>query len=446
MEADWIAKRAMLRWLLHTHPEWTQQDYAAFLHCSVGWVKKWKKRLLLAPTDDLMVLHSRSRARRTPFPAPHPAVVERIVQIRQAPPENLKRIPGSRTILYYLHRDPDLQAQGLPVPRSARTIWKILRKLGLILDPPDARHQRLPPREPLEEVQMDFKDVSTVPPDPEGKRQHVVETCNFVDAGTSILLEAQVRDDFHAQTAFDGVVAFLRRYGLPRMFTFDRDPRWVGSQSGRDFPSALRRFLLCLGIQPHVCPPQQPQKNAFVERYHRSYKYECLLVHRPGTLQEATEVTQAYQEHYNWQRPHQGRSCHNMPPRLAHPDLPHLPALPAQVDPDRWVDHLHGRAYVRHVGADGCVTVDERSYYVGMQHKSKTVALLVNAPGRCFEVWEGRSLLKRLPIKGLQGAPMPLERFIAWMREQALAEGRRDRGQPQASRWRQLSFWNDASA
>jgi hypothetical protein len=144
MEADWIAKRATLRWLLHTHPQWTQQNYAAFLHCSVGWVKRWKKRLLQAPADDLVVLHSRSRARRTPFPAPHPAVVERIVQIRQAPPENLKRIPGSRTILYYLHRDPDLQAQGLPVPRSARTIWKIMRKLGLILDPPDARHQRQP--------------------------------------------------------------------------------------------------------------------------------------------------------------------------------------------------------------------------------------------------------------------------------------------------------------
>jgi hypothetical protein len=205
--------------------------------------------------------------------------------------------------------------------------------------------------------------VTTVPSDPDGKRQHMVETCNFVDAGTSILLRAQVRDDFRVETAFDAVVAFLRRYGLPQMLTFDRDPRWVGSQSGRDFPSAFRRFLLCLGIHPNVCPPHQQQKQAYVERYHRSYKYECLLVHRPGTLQEASDVTRAYQEHYSWQRPHQGRSCHNVPPHIAHPDLPHLPALPFEVDPDRWVDHLHGRAYVRHVGTDGCVTVDERSYY-----------------------------------------------------------------------------------
>jgi transposase InsO family protein len=207
-----------------------------------------------------------------------------------------------------LDRDPALQAQGLQVPRSARTIWKILRAEGLILASPAARHKPLPPREPLEEVQIDFKDVTTVPADPDGKRQHVVETCNFVDAGTSILLEAQVRDDFRAETAFDAVVAFLRRYGLPPMLTFDRDPRWVGSQSGRDFPSALRRLLLCLGVEPHVCPPQQPQKNAFVERFHRSYKYACLLVHRPGTRHPAIEVTQAYQQHYNWERPRKATS------------------------------------------------------------------------------------------------------------------------------------------
>jgi hypothetical protein len=222
--------------------------------------------------------------------------------------------------------------------------------------------------------------------------------------------------------------------------------RSVGSQSGRDFPSAFRRFLLCLGIHPNVCPPHQPQKQAYVERYHRSYKYECLLVHRPGTLQEASEVTRAYQEHYNWQRPHQGRSCHNVPPRIAHPDLPQRPSLPSEVDPDRWVDRLHGRAYVRHVGADGCVTVDERPYYVGLEHKGKTVALLVNAPDRSFEAWEGTSLLKRLPIKGLQGTPMPVERFIAWMREQAIAEERRGKLQTRAFGWRQLVLWDDTSA
>jgi hypothetical protein len=50
-------------------------------------------------------------------------------------------------------------------------------------------------------VQTDFKEITTVPPDPEGKQQHVIETLNFVDAGTSILLSAQAHPDFHAETA-----------------------------------------------------------------------------------------------------------------------------------------------------------------------------------------------------------------------------------------------------
>jgi len=430
-----------------THPEWTQKEYATFLHCSVGWVKKWKKRLQEAAPDDLSVLHSRSRARRTPFPAPHPAVVERIVQIRQAPPENLQRVPGSRTILYYLHRDPELQAQGLHVPRSARTIWKILRQEGLILDPPAARHRPLPPREPRAVVQIDFKDVTTVPADPDGKRQHVVETCNFIDAGTSILLQAQVRDDFRAETAFDAVVAFLRGSGLPRMFTFDRDPALLWAARVAAIFLRLCVVACSAWALSHMSVPRSSHKRTRLWKDTiGATSMNGGLVHRPGTLQEASEVTQAYQEHYNWQRPHQGRSCHNVPPRIAHPDLPHLPALPTSVDPDRWVDQLHERAYVRHIGADGCVTVDERSYSVGLDHKGKSVALLVNAPGRCFEVWEGRSLLKRLPIKGLQGAPMPLERFIAWMREQAVAEERRGKLQTRAFGWRQLLLWDDASA
>lgn len=55
----------------------------------------------------------------------------------------------------------------------------------------------------LSEVQVDFKDASTVRPDPsgEGKQQQVVEICHVVDAGTSVLLSAQVHGDFHAETA-----------------------------------------------------------------------------------------------------------------------------------------------------------------------------------------------------------------------------------------------------
>src|SRR6266566_7624035 len=208
-------------------------------------------------------------------------------------------------LLYYLPRDPELQAAQVPLPRSSRTIWKILHATGCLVP----HSQKLPHpnelRKPLEEIQMDFKDIGSVSPEQgsQGKRQHVVEVCNFVDAGTSIALSAQAREDFHEQTALEAVISFLHQYGRPRQMTFDRDPRWVGGVSGRDFPSPLRRLLLCLGITPHICPPHRPDKNAYVERYHRTYGQECLQIHQPRTLQEVSKVTEAFLQHYNYERP-----------------------------------------------------------------------------------------------------------------------------------------------
>jgi transposase InsO family protein len=425
MEAQWVAQRAALRCLVQQHPDWTQGQLASFLGCSVSFVKKWLQRFRAAEPDDVGVLFSRSRARHTPPAPPDLRLVQRISEIRSSPPEHLQRTAGPRAILYYLHRDPDLQAQGIVPPRSTRTIWKILRKLGCILDPPRRTHKLGELREPLQEVQMDFKDVSSVPADPQGKHQHVVEVLNFVDAGTSIVLSAQPHADFHAETALEGVITFLSTSGLPAMLTFDRDPRWVGSSSGRDFPSALRRFLLCLGIEPNVCPAQRPDKNAYVERYHRSYNQECLQIHRPGTLQEVREVTERFVQHYNHERPHQGRSCQDQPPCVAHPTLPVLPPVPQTVDPDRWLHHLHGQAFARRIGSDGCVEINQEAYYIKQQLAGHQVVLFVNAPEKLFEVWHEGTLIKQLPIKGLYGGELPFERYVTLITQEARSEQRR---------------------
>jgi len=123
-EADLIAKRAALRWLAERHPQWTHQDLADALRMSRSWVSKWRKLLRQADPGDGIALHSRSRARHTPPAsiASQLAVVQRILEIRVAPPESLQRIPGPEAILYYLHRDPALQQAGVRLPRSQTTI------------------------------------------------------------------------------------------------------------------------------------------------------------------------------------------------------------------------------------------------------------------------------------------------------------------------------------
>jgi hypothetical protein len=66
MEVVYYAARANLRRLLRLYPHWTHQQYAQAVGMSLGWVKKWKKRLQVAAPEDEQVLHSRSRARKHP--------------------------------------------------------------------------------------------------------------------------------------------------------------------------------------------------------------------------------------------------------------------------------------------------------------------------------------------------------------------------------------------
>jgi hypothetical protein len=220
------------------------------------------------------------------------------------------------------------------------------------------------------------------------------------------------------------VVRFLREYGLPATLTMDRDVRWVGSATQRDFPSALLQFLYCVGVQPNVLPPHHPELKCYVERYNKTYKTECLDIFRPTTLEEVKIVTEEFQKHYNEERPHQGRSCCNRPPAVAHPVLPKRPTLPETVDPDRWLQALDGRWYPRRVKRDGCIQVDGTSYYIKQALAAHRIMLRLNATTRCFDVFLGESFVKSVPIKGLRGELMALEVYIDLMGERARSEER----------------------
>ncbi len=184
-----------------------------------------------------------------------------------------------RRLISNAHRVPKPSCTSWP------TIWQILRQHGRIAIPSERRHTPVERPEPLTAWQLDFKDVSTVPPETGGKQQHVVEVLNTVDTGTSILLNAQVREDFTAETTLEAIVETLREQGRPETITLDRDPRFVGSQM-REFPSPLVRLLHCLGIQVTICPPRRPDRNGFVERYNRTFEYECLRVFQPKDAEQ----------------------------------------------------------------------------------------------------------------------------------------------------------------
>ena len=426
MSLSYYAARANLYFLWQRHPQWSHPQFADALTMSVAWVKKWLKRFKEGLTQDGDVhelLCGHARARKTPVPKTSPLVEQAILLIRDQPPHGLRRVPGPQAIQYYVRLDPALALFGIPIP-SLRTIHRILRANDRIA------HREKPPHEPIERPnpmtcwQIDFKDVSSVPADPTGKRQHVVETLNIIDMATSIIVATHTRSDFTAETALQALAQTLETWGRPEQITLDRDPRWVGSPMGSDFPAALVRLGACLGIQIKICDPHHPQQNGFVERYNRTYQEECLAIERPEDLAQARSVTEEFVKHYNFERPHQGLSCHNQPPRTAFPTLPALPELPLVVDPDSWLTELDGLHLERKVDANGTVSVDLKRYYVSSKLAGHHVVLQLDATTRRMHVLQQQQVITSFALKGIVGHLLSYEQFLTHMLHQARAQAR----------------------
>jgi hypothetical protein len=425
MEEEWIVDRARLRELMSKHPRLAQRELAHQIGRSVGWVKKWRQRLRAAHPNDDQVLHRRTSPRCRPRTRRTVRIVERVLDIRDHPPDHLRRTPGPKAILYYLSQDEQLRDCPQEIPRSTRTVWQILDEAGRVVRRAPPEHQPLERADPLQAWQIDWKDVTTVPADPEGKHRHMIEILNVVDTGTSILLDSLPRADYAADTALLALTNSLLVNGLPQSITFDRDPRLVGSWTTGDFPSALVRYLLCLDIQVNICPPHQPNKNAFVERFNRTQGEECLQVHRPATLEDVRQVTQDFRWHYNHERPNQALSCGNRPPYVAFPSLPKLPPLPDQVDPDRWLLAVHRKRFKRRVNANGSIQVDKHDYYVSTRLRGRLLVFQVDAFSQELFVEVDGKPFKQIPIKGLHHGFMPFQDFLKLMCHEALAEARR---------------------
>lgn len=231
-----------------------------------------------------------------------------------------------------------------------------------------------------------------------------------------------MQQDYTAVSAIEAIVYALRSHGCPQAIRFDRDSRFIGSWTAKEFPSAFMRLLMCLDIELQICPPQRPDKNPFVERYNRNYKYECLLRDCPETVAQAQACTLIYQNHYNRERPNQAITCDNLPPQIAFPDLPTLPLLPEQVDPDHWLEKVHGRFFKRRIQANGSVQIGKHYYYIRQALKGQQVLLQVDAVDKQFKVHLDGKLIKRVPLKGLHQGVMDLEAYLALICHEAKSE------------------------
>jgi hypothetical protein len=73
------------------------------------------------------------------------------------------------------------------------------------------------------------------------------------------------------------------------------------------------------------------------------------------------------------------------------------------------------------------VVVEHHRYYVGRRWQGQRVLVAVVADERELAAWRGPTLLKRLPLRGLRGAPLPFEWYVTQMEQEARIHSLRQR-------------------
>ena len=84
--------------------------------------------------------------------------------------------------------------------------------------------------------------------------------------------------------------------GLPNMLRVDNGPELLGQ--------VFVEWMYTQGVIIHYIQPGQPNQNAYIERFNRTYREEVLDMYLFDDLDQVREVTSRWLQAYNEVRPH----------------------------------------------------------------------------------------------------------------------------------------------
>ncbi|TMG62831.1 MAG: IS481 family transposase [Chloroflexi bacterium] len=287
---------------------------------------------------------------------------------------------GPQTILYHLAR----QSRGGP---SAATIWRILKRNGLITAQPHKRPRssfiRFVAKLPNETWQLDSTPWQLADGTP-------VEILNLLDEHSRIGLASTC---FLTVKALDVVRVFRtasNTFGLPASLLSDNAAVFTGrSRRGK---VALESELESLGIIFKHSTPYHPQTCGKVERFHQTLKRFLKKQPPAATLQELQPQLRVFLDYYNNHRPH--RSLNRQTPmavfdtKVKAKPVANTEAIDHRVRRDK-IDRF-GKVTLRYLGK-------LRHIPVGEAHKNRRVRLFVAGP-HVRIVTEDGELIRELSI------------------------------------------------
>jgi len=311
-----------------------------------------------------------------PLSCPHqtPAEIEaRIVELRRAHPGW-----GPRTIGYQLGRE------GVSPLPSRSAIYRTLIRHRL-LDPKQRRKRRSDYKrwergKAMELWQMDVMGGVRLT---DGSELKVV---TGIDDHSRFCVSALVVRRATARPVCDALAQAMRRHGVPDQILTDNGKVFTGRFGPGTGVVLFDRICRENGIRHLLTAPRSPTTTGKVERFHKTVRNEFLEGRNFESLEEAQAALDAWVEHYNTERPHQGIG---MVPPIRRFELQVSERLELITSSDEGDEQEQipepglGAAPVvtRRVGGGGKISLATFKYYVGRWLEGETVEVAISAEG-----------------------------------------------------------------
>ena len=298
-----------------------------------------------------------------PASCPHqtPAAVEaRIVELRLEHPGW-----GPRTIVHRLSRE------GLSPAPSRSAVYRCLVRHRLI-EPQQRRRKREDYRrwERLRAMELWQMDVMGGVRLTGGGELKVV---TGIDDHSRFCVCAQLTPRATARPVCEAFLAAMRRHGAPEQVLTDNGKVFT-ARFGRGTGMVLfDRICHENGIRHLLTAPRSPTTTGKVERFHKTVRSEFLQDRVFASIEEAQAALDAWVEHYNSERPHQGIG---MTPPLRRFEL--AAAAPEPVAPLEGASEDEPpelRPHTRLVSANGTISFEAARYHAGAWLAGEAVEL-----------------------------------------------------------------------
>ena len=132
-----------------------------------------------------------------------------------------------------------------------------------------------------------------------------IRAFNVVDDYNREGLNIDVDLSMPAQRVIQSLERLIEWRGKPKAIRCDNGPEYI-SQVLRDWAQAMDIELMYI-------QPGKPTQNAYIERFNRTVRQECLNLHLFDSVESAQNITMQWLWIYNNQRPH--FALGGMPPR-----------------------------------------------------------------------------------------------------------------------------------